>query len=99
MITFDQRLAPASVGSLEGTLLDREHRIHDVRVDGNLLLFSVSGRIDADTRLSLPLGGITDDPSVRYPMPSKGKGVVNAVPAGETILLTVLPDQDAAGRR
>lgn len=88
-IVFDQRLAPASCAFLEGYELPDGGRVSEVSVDGNLLRFRVAG--PQRDEVVVPLAGITDDPSVRYPLVGRPEaeafGPVNAVPDGTTVTL------------
>jgi len=87
MITFDQRLAPASTARLEGLALPGELRVRDVSVDGNLLRFRVEGTRQPGRAISFPIEGISDDPTVRLPLPGKGVGEAHAIPEGTRVLL------------
>ncbi|NPV47601.1 MAG: hypothetical protein HPY69_11625 [Armatimonadetes bacterium] len=88
-IVFDQRIAPASCAFLEGHELPGGGRVSEVAVDGNLLHFRITG--PASNEPVIPIGGITDEPTVRYPLmgrpESEAQGPTNAVPAGMTVTL------------
>jgi hypothetical protein len=88
-VVFDQRIAPASCEFLRGLEPAAGVVIREVAVDGNLLKLRLEG--EAPEGLTVPLGGITDDPSVRYPLvgrpESEAQGPTNAVPAGTTVAL------------
>lgn len=88
-LVFDQRLNPRSCAFLEGHPLPAGRKLGDVQVDGNLLHFRVVSALKPGARVSIPLAGITDDPSVRFPMPTKGQGNPNAISPGTTVTLTV----------
>lgn len=89
VITFDQRIAPASCAFLEGLELAGDRGIEQVEVDGNLLRMRVVGQLSPGEEIRVPIGGISDDPSVRYPLQGAGVGEANPIPAGEWAVLRV----------
>lgn len=86
-VVFDQVISPESANTQEGRALTGNRKLTGVRTDGNLLLFNVGGPVSAAEAVTVPLAGITDDPSLRVPMPGIGTGRVNPVPPETRIRL------------
>ncbi|MGN1364300.1 MAG: hypothetical protein ACI406_02970, partial [Victivallis vadensis] len=86
-VVFDQVISPESANTLEGRALTGNRKLTGVRTDGNLLRFNVGGPVSAAEAVTVPLAGITDDPSLRVPMPGIGTGRVNPVPPETRIRL------------
>ena len=61
-------------------------------VDGNLLKLTLTALPSSGESLTVPVGGIADDPSVRLPLSQhepKPNGRVNRIPAGQNTTLTL----------
>ena len=93
-VVFDQVIDPESVKKLEGLDLGGGRKISAVTTDGNWLLFRVEGDLGAP--VSIPLGGITDCPALRTPMPEHGQGKANAIPEGT---MQLLKQETSSGNR
>jgi hypothetical protein len=90
-IVFDKRIAAGGRAQLEGRSLGGGRALRDVTVDGNLLRFRVEGDLSTGEAIQVPLGGIADDPAVRYPLvgrpEAEAQGPVNTIPEGTAATL------------
>ena len=93
MLVFDQRLNAESAMLMKGRELrgkDRSYRIAECRWDGNLLRLKPDALPAAGEELTVPVGGVADDPAVRFPasnLEPMPRGPVNTIPSGtETTL-------------
>jgi len=58
-------------------------------VDGNMLRLALDKPAIRGSRLSVDIGGISDNPSVRWTTPNIAVGVKNTVAAGTAVTLEV----------
>lgn len=71
---FDQRIDPRSAEGLPGRsvsnfLGNASCTIQSATVDGNILFLAMDRPVPGNNDLSFPLGGLSDDPSVRFDYP------------------------------
>lgn len=74
---------------------ERACRIMECRWDGNLLRLKVDSVPAVGETLTIPVGGIADDPAVRFPASNVEplpRGPVNAIPEGSYVTLPLLPE-------
>ena len=96
LLVFDQRLNAESAILMKGRELrgkDRSYRIAECRWDGNLLRLKPDALPAADEELTVPVGGVADDPAVRFPasnLEPMPRGPVNTIPSGTETTLPVL---------
>ena len=93
-LIFDQRIDPKSTSAVVGRKVSDfnrrlEYKIDDVSVDGNILVLTLARPVKGLGYMAFPVGGVSDDPSVRYeyshytktiPDEKKRKGRVNSIP-------------------
>ena len=100
LLVFDQRLAAAGAGQMVGRNLragKEKFRIRECRWDGNLLYLKTDPLPAAGTAVSIPVGGLGDDPAVRFPsshVEPLPRGPVNTIPAGTEETLPLLRKND-----
>lgn len=96
LLVFDQRLNAESAMLMKGRELrgkDRSYRIAECRWDGNLLRLKPDALPAAGEELTVPVGGVADDPAVRFPasnLEPMPRGPVNTIPSGTETTLPVL---------
>ena len=96
LLVFDQRLNAESAILMKGRELrgkDRSYRIAECRWDGNLLRLKPDALPAAGEELTVPVGGVADDPAVRFPasnLEPMPRGPVNTIPSGTETTLPVL---------
>ncbi len=96
LLVFDQRLNAESAMLMKGRELrgkDRSYRIAECRWDGNLLRLKPDTLPAAGEELTVPVGGVADDPAVRFPasnLEPMPRGPVNTIPSGTETTLPVL---------
>ena len=96
LLVFDQRLNAESAMLMKGRELrgkDRSYRIAECRWDGNLLRLKPDALPAAGEELTVPVGGVADDPAVRFPasnLEPMPRGPVNTIPSGTETPLPVL---------
>ena len=96
LLVFDQRLNAESAMLMKGRELrgkDRSYRIAECRWDGNLLRLTPDALPAAGEELTVPVGGVADDPAVRFPashLEPMPRGPVNTIPSGTETTLPVL---------
>ena len=96
LLVFDQRLNAESAMLRKGRELrgkDRSYRIAECRWDGNLLRLKPDALPAAGEELTVPVGGVADDPAVRFPasnLEPMPRGPVNTIPSGTETTLPVL---------
>lgn len=97
-LIFDQRIAGDSAPLMIGRDIqagERACRIMECRWDGNLLRLKVDSVPAVGETLTIPVGGIADDPAVRFPASNVEplpRGPVNAIPEGSYVTLPLLPE-------
>ncbi len=95
-LVFDQRLGAESAKLMKGRELkgkERSCRIAECRWDGNLLRLKLDTLPAVGEVLTVPVGGVADDPAVRFPASNvepMPRGPVNTIPAGTEVTLPVL---------
>lgn len=95
-LVFDQRLGADAAALMKGRELKgkkRSYRVTECRWDGNLLRLKLDALPAIGELLAVPVGGVADDPAVRFPasnLEPMPRGPVNAVPAGTEVALPVL---------
>lgn len=100
LLVFDQRLAPAGAARMVGRSLragSESFRIRECRWDGNLLYLKTAPLPPTGTSVTVPVGGLRDDPAVRFPsshVEPLPRGPVNTIPAGTGTTLPLLPGSD-----
>lgn len=96
LLVFDQRLNAESAILMKRRELrgkDRSYRIAECRWDGNLLRLKPDALPAAGEELTVPVGGVADDPAVRFPasnLEPMPRGPVNTIPSGTETTLPVL---------
>jgi hypothetical protein len=83
---FDKRIADTcgtlftgrSITGADGTI----YQVKKARVDGNILELKLDKSPRSQTDLRIPLGGICDDPSLRYVTKDLPSGKLNVIPDG-----------------
>lgn len=87
-LVFDQRLALSCGTLMTGRIIKgaADYAVLSASVDGNLLKLTLSASPSPGERLTVPVGGISDDPAFRLPLSQhdpKPNGRVNRIPDGE----------------
>lgn len=98
-LIFDQRLGSSSPEKMrQRPLTDesgRQYVLRHATLDGNILIATLSPIPSVGTVLRVPLGGLTDDPSVRFGVSADSEEIdqpANAIPENTVISLPVLPE-------
>ena len=91
---FDQRIAADSAELMTGRIIKgaADYAVLSGAVDGNLLKLTLSALPASGETLTVPVGGIADDPAVRLPLSQhepKPNGRVNRIPPERTATLTL----------
>ena len=93
-LVFDQRIAADSGDLMTGRIIKgaADYTVLSGVVDGNLLKLTLTALPSSGESLTVPVGGIADDPSVRLPLSQhepKPNGRVNRIPADQNTTLTL----------
>ena len=95
MITleFDQRIGTGSVALMcQRNVVSDSNVVYDIlsaTVDGNLLKLQLDKPVGLGEELFVDIGGISDDPSVRWVTPNIARGGTNTIPTGTIVELVV----------
>ncbi len=90
-LIFDQRLAADAHRVMEGKRIGK-YAVSAASTDGNTIRLKLDAIPEPGELLTVPVGGIADDPGVRLNLsnlPPMPKGPVNTVPEGSRITLPV----------
>ncbi len=91
VLIFDQRLAAEAARVMAGRKIGK-YGVLGAEADGNTIRLKLDAMPAAGERLTVPVGGIADDPAVRLNLsnvPPMPKGPVNRVPDGTEVTLPV----------
>ena len=98
-LVFDQRIGFDSASRMLNREISggegRVYRIAECCWDGNLLRVKSDLPPRVGEELTIPVGGILDDPAVRFPASNiepLPRGPVNEIPAGTLVTLPLLPE-------
>lgn len=97
VLYFDQRIDPKSAEAMPGRqvsdfLASQSYTIQSATADGNILTLTMDRPVSSENDLSFPLGGLSDDPSVRFGCSSTQECRRNAIP--ENVYLFMSPSGD-----
>jgi hypothetical protein len=97
ILYFDQRIDPKSTEVLPGRQIsdfqaNQSYSIQSATVDGNMLTLAMDRPVLGENDLSFPLGGLSDDPSIRFGCSSTQECRRNAIP--ENVYLFMSPGGD-----
>lgn len=100
-LIFDQRLGAGAVAAMNGRTLKGnrgEYRVQAVRLDGNCLDLTTAPLPQNETNLTIPTGGIPDDPAVRFPashLEPMPRGPVNVIAADSLQTIPLLKEENS----
>jgi hypothetical protein len=99
ILYFDQRIDPESAKAIPGRqisdfLASQSYTIQSATADGNILTLGVDRPVSGDNDLSFPLGGLSDDPSVRFGCSSTQECRRNAIPENVYLFMSIGGDKE-----